>query len=380
MLMSKLGAELNIKGMHLRNRLVLPPITGNYASTDGEVTQDQIGFYRQRARQVGLAIVEAATVRADGRITPRSLGIWHDGQVPGLTELAHAIKAEGAAAMIQIGHAGSGSVPVNGGIKGASPSGVRTKPGIEATALTPDEIGQIAADFIAGAMRAKAAGFDGVEVHGAHLYLLSQFISPLTNLRLDGFGGKLPDRMTLPLQIVRGIRERAGDDFVIGFRLNSVEMIEGGLSVTDAMNAAMLLEGAGVDVIHASLVAQGEWKVDEGGRFLTSSSRLPKERPLGANLATVARITSMVGVPVIAIGKCADSGMIEQALLDGVADMIAIGRQMIADPNTAEKLLSGRDDEIVRCTECMGCFAYVGPGEPVRCSVNKNTTGEPIFA
>ncbi|HEX2986560.1 MAG TPA: NADH:flavin oxidoreductase [Chloroflexota bacterium] len=378
--MSKLGTELTIKGMHLRNRLVLPPITGNYASTDGEVTPELIGFYRQRARQVGLAIVEAAAVRGDGRITPRSLGIWHDGQLPGLRELAGAIKAEGAAAVIQLGHAGAGSVPVDGGIKGASPSGVRTKEGNEATALSTEQIAEIRVDFVAAALRAKAAGFDGVEIHGAHLYLLSQFMSPLTNQRTDGYGGDLRRRMALPLEVVRGIRGQAGDDFVILFRMNTVEMIEGGMTVADAGNVAMLLEDAGVDVIHASLVAQGDWIEDDMGRFLTSSSRLAKERPFGANLANVARVTAMVGVPVIAVGKCADSGVAEQALADGVSDMIAIGRQMIADPKAPEKLIAGRDDEIVRCTECMGCFACIGKGRPVVCSVNKNPTGEPEYA
>jgi len=378
--MARLDTPLTINSMRLRNRLVLPPITSDYATTEGEVTPELIGFYRQRARHVGMVIVEAATVRADGRITVRSLGLWHDGQLPGMAELAKSIKSEGAAAVVQLGHAGAGAVPVNGGIRGASPSGIRCKPGIEASAISEAQIAEITADFVAAAVMAKKAGFDGVEVHGAHLYLLSQFISPLTNLRTDRYGGDMAGRAAFPLEVVRSIREQTGPGFGILFRINSVELIDGGMSVEEGMLLARLLERVGVDAIHASIVAQGGWKEDGAERFLQSSSRLPKERPFGANVAYAARIKSAVTVPVIAVGKLADSGVAEKALANESADLIAVGRQMIADPDTAGKMLSGRDGEIIRCTECSSCFVCIGKGQPVVCSVNSNPTGEPVYA
>ncbi|MHB9092197.1 MAG: oxidoreductase, partial [Chloroflexota bacterium] len=174
--MSKLDDPISITGLRLRNRLALPPITTNYAAADGTATEATVAFHRLRSRHVGLAVVEAAAVRADGRITPYSLGIWSDDHLPGLSRLAEAIKVEGAAAFIQINHAGARGQPVEGGLRGASPSGFAFRPDVEPTALAQAQIDEIVADFVAAAARAARAGFDGVEIHGAHFYLISEFL------------------------------------------------------------------------------------------------------------------------------------------------------------------------------------------------------------
>lgn len=187
---------LTIGSARLRNRLALPPLTTGYADEDGRVTERILGFYRQRSRHVGLAIVEAAAVRPDGRIIPNSLGAWSDEHLPGLGRLAATVKAEGAAAFLQINHAGARSAPVAQGIRGASPSQVALRPDVAPTALSSEQIAAFVADYAAAARRAQSAGFDGVEVHAAHFYLLSQFLSPLVNLRFDDYGGVAAGRAT----------------------------------------------------------------------------------------------------------------------------------------------------------------------------------------
>lgn len=377
--MANLNDPLTINRMHIRNRLVLPPITGCFGTLDAEVTDASLGFYRQRSRDVGLVVVEATTVRPDGRINPRSLGLWSDAQTEGMSRLAAAIKAEGAATVVQLNHAGARSVPIEGGIRGASPSGVAFRPDVEPTVLGLSQIAEITGDFVAAAVRAREAGFDGVEVHGAHFYLLSQFLSPLTNHREDRYGGGAAARATFSVEVVRAIREKLGADFAIFFRLNAVELVEGGQTAEDAAVVAQLLESAGVDAIHSSLAATGVWKEMEGRAYLQSSSALAKDKPKGGALAYAAEVKRAVRVPVIAVGKLG-AAEARAAVQDGIADMAAIGRQMIADPGTAGKILAGRDDEIVQCRECWSCFASIGKGMPIVCSTNRNVTGTPEFA
>lgn len=378
--MARLDEPLTINGMRLRNRLALPPITTCYGTAEGEVTDDVIGFNRQRARHVGLLVVEAAAVRPDGHITPRSIGVWDDSRVPGLRRLARAVKAEGAAAVLQIGHAGASSVLVDEGIRRASPSGVATRPGPEPSVLSGAQIAEIVAAFAGGAARAAEAGFDGIELHGAHLYLISQFLSPLTNRRQDRYGGDAAGRATFALEAVRAIRGRLGRGYPILFRMNGVELIEGGQSVEDSMVVARLLEAAGVDAIHSSLVAQGSWKEADGLRVLQSSSALAKESPYGAAVPYAARIKRAVNIPVMAVGKLGDPAEAARAVEEGLVDLVAIGRQMIADPLAAEKILSGRGAEIVQCRECRSCFASIGKGMPMVCSTNGNPAGTPVYA
>jgi 2,4-dienoyl-CoA reductase-like NADH-dependent reductase (Old Yellow Enzyme family) len=377
--MPRLEDSLTVKSLEIRNRIVLPPLTTSFGTADGEVTESCLGFYRQRARDVGLVIVEAAAARPDGRITPFSLGLWDDAKVAGMRTLARAIKEEGAAAAIQVVHAGARAVPVEGGIRGASPSGVRLRPGVEPTILTESQIAEITEDFAAGAERAAEAGFDAIEVHGAHLYLLSQFLSPLTNRREDRYGGDALGRATFALEVVKAIRGRVGPNYVIIFRLNAVELADGGQAIEDGVAAARALEDAGVDVLHASLVAQATSKEIDGHTYLMSSSALPKDRERGAAVPYAAAVKSAVRVPVIAVGKLGEPSIAAKVLAEGAADMVAIGRQMIADPDSAGKMLQGRGEEIILCGECMACFVSLGKGGPVSCATNRDLAGTPRY-
>ena len=177
----------------------MPAMTTNYGSPDGMVTKEVINHYSERSKDVGLVIVEATAVRADGRILNGSLGLWGDGQVAGMARLADTIKKMGAAAVVQISHAGARCFPAGGELQGASPSGFAFRADVDPITMSPAQIDQMVADFAAAAGRAADAGFDGVEIHGAHFYLISQFISPLTNQRRDRYGGDARARATFAL-------------------------------------------------------------------------------------------------------------------------------------------------------------------------------------
>jgi NADPH2 dehydrogenase len=370
--MAGLGDQLTINNMHLRNRLVLPPITTNYGSPEGMVTKEVLQFYKERSKDVGLVIVEATAVRADGRIVPGSLGLWEDTQITGMAHLAEIIKKQGAAAAIQIGHAGPQCVPGGGEMEGASPSGMAFRPDVESQAMTIEQIEHLIIDFGEAVRRATEAGFDSVEIHGAHFYLISQFLSPLTNQREDRYGGDAKARAGIAVEIVKAARERVEHDYPLIFRLNAVEKVDGGQTLDDAITVSRLLADAGIDILDVSLIAQSSWKEHEGRQFLTSSSALPKDEATGANVYLAKKIKEASGLPVIAVGKLGDVKVASEAVNESNIDMIAIGRQMICDPDTAGKILSERGDQIIPCQECLKCFATIGRGVPMACKVNKN--------
>jgi len=370
--MSSLNDEVRINGMRLRNRIALPPLTTNYGSPEGCVTDAIIEFYRKRSRDVGLVIVEATAVRADGRLVPGSLGLWEDGQVAAMARLSGLIKQQGAAAVVQLNHAGARCVPLGGDMQGASPSGVAFKPDVPAFAMSPPQIERMAADFADAAGRAVEAGFDGVEIHGAHFYLISQFLSPVTNRREDRYGGDTKARAAFALDVVKAVRDRVGREYPVLFRLNALEKVDGGQTLADALVVGRLLAEAGVDALDVSLIAQSSWKELDGRRFLAGSSALPKTQPAGSNVAFTVQIREASGLPVIAVGKLAEGSVAEESVRNTPIDIVAIGRKMIVDPDAAAKILSGKTDDIVPCEECMNCFATIGRGERMSCKVNRN--------
>jgi len=373
--MATLRDEVMISGMRLRNRVALPPLTTNYGSPQGLVTDGIIQFYTERSKDVGLVIVEATTVRSDGRIVPGSLGLWEDGQVAGMAHLADSIKKSGAAAVVQISHAGARCFPGGGEMEGASPSGFAFRPDVAPLTMSLTQIDSMVSDFADAAGRAAAAGFDGVEIHGAHFYLISQFLSPLTNQRNDRYGGDAGGRATFAIEVIRAARERLGRDYPILFRLNAVEKVEDGQTLEDALAVSRILADEGIDALDVSLISQGSWREVDGQRFLVPASAFPKDEPAGANVPLVAKIKEATGLPVIAVGKLGDGAVAAESVHDSLVDVVAIGRQMIADPDSAGKILAEKANEIIPCDECMTCFASIRQGKPMTCKVNRNLPG-----
>lgn len=370
--MVTLRDDMTINGMRLKNRLALAPLTTNYAGPEGLVTEGILQFYRERSRDVGLAVVEAAAVRRDGRIVPGGLGLWEDGHVAGMAGLADIIKKSGAAAVVQINHAGARCIPDGGEMNGASPSGFAFRPDVAPFAMTPEQIESMVSDFADAAGRAADAGFDGVEIHGAHLYLISQFLSPLTNKRNDRYGGDARARATFALEVVKAARERLGSGYPILFRLNAVEKMDGGQTNKDAVLIGRILAEAGVDALDVSLISQGAWLEADGRQFLVPASAFPKQVPAGANAPLVASIREATGLPVIGVGKLGEGAAAAESVRNSQMDVAAIGRQMIADPNAAGKILAGKDSDILTCEECMTCFGSLRKGVPLACKVNRN--------
>jgi 2,4-dienoyl-CoA reductase-like NADH-dependent reductase (Old Yellow Enzyme family) len=204
------------------------------------------------------------------------------------------------------------------------------------------------------------------------LYLISQFLSPLTNQRSDRYGGDARGRATFALEVVRATREKLGENYPIFFRFNAVEKVEGGQTLEDAVAVSRLLADAGVDALHVSLVASSSWNEVDGQRFLVASSALPKDHPAGANVSLAAAVKEATGLPVIAVGKLGEGDVAAETVRDIPIDIVAIGRQMIVDPDAAGKILSGRSIDIVPCEECMTCFATIGRGKPMACKVNRS--------
>jgi 2,4-dienoyl-CoA reductase-like NADH-dependent reductase (Old Yellow Enzyme family) len=370
--MTMLNRELKIKKMRLRNRLVLPPITTNYGSSEGFVTKDILNFYTERSKDIGLTIVEATSVHAGGCIVPNSLGLWEDSQIPGMKKLVKAIHEKGSKAVVQLNHAGPRCSPKKNERQGLSPSGVTFRPDIEPIIMNIKDIKQLTDDFSKAAVRASKAGFDGIEIHGAHLYLLSQFLSPLTNKREDRYGGDAKGRATLALEIVKNVRKNLGPEYPVFFRINVEEKIDGGQTLEDAVIIGKLLAAEGVDVFDVSLIAHGGWKKIKDKNCLVGSSALAKDKPSGANIALTAIFKKEVGRPVIVVGKFGKSNAANHAVEEKQIEMVAIGRQMICDPQSAKKILNGNENEVIPCDECLKCFATIGKGSPMGCKVNKN--------
>jgi NADPH2 dehydrogenase len=368
--MPSIHDSITVRGMQCRNRLVMAPMVTGFAE-DGVVTNRMVEWYARQARAgLGLIVVESAAIVADGALVPRQLGVWTESHVAGLSRLVAAIHASGVPAILQVVHGGARAFRTDPAEERLGPSAVRLLPGPAPRSLTVSEIRALTASFAAAARRAVAAGFDGVEIHAAHYYLLSEFLSPYANRRDDVYGGDLERRARFALDVVEATRRELGDNRVLAVRMHCVERVEGGLSTADAIATAGLLERAGVDLLDASAIGQSVIQHDSDGEYLSTGSVLPKDAEPGANLPFAAKLKRALGIPLIAVGKIGDGALAQKALDDGSTDLVAIGRQLIADPDAGRKILAGRDDEIIRCKQCLVCFASIRKG-PINCSVNR---------
>ena len=324
--MSGLLDELTVRDFVMRNRIVLPPMATELASGKGEVTEGMIQHYDRRSRGPALTIVEHSYVSAGGRLSRNQLGVYDDHLMPGLSSLAEAIKKQGSVAALQINHAGAKSSLDVIGTQPVAPSPIPLPRGGEVPReLSVSEIEEVAEQFVAAASRVVRAGFDAVEVHGAHGFLLNQFTSPLTNRRTDRYGGSLEKRARFPLDIVRRIRDELGEKVLLLFRLGADDKIEGGLNLKEGAKIAEMLESVGVDIIDISgghCGSRPDW-INGPGFFLHMSEA----------------VKSVVGVPVIGVGGVTTPEFADLAIIQGKADLVAVGRAFLRDPDWALKAI-----------------------------------------
>lgn len=341
------------KKFKLKNRMVMPPMVTNLANSLGEVTRRMVDYYARRAQGgVGTIVVEAMDI-AERVIFPR-LGIFHDRFVHELDNLAAGIKENGAAAVGQIYHPG---------LRGRHPG---------PDDLSPEEIRNIIEAFGLAADRVKRAGFDGVMIHGAHGYLISSFLSPLNNQRKDQYGGDGQRRAHFAADVIRAVRKAVGEDFPIFFRMNALDYLPGGCTIEDAQVTAPLAEAAGADVI---AIGGGVGPMPHNPSLGNVKSYgqivMPMYMPRGYRVDLGAKVKGKISIPLSIAGRINDPDLVREIIVSGKADLVDLGRQLIADPDFPQKIAEGRIEEIRRCIACNFCLGKrMSLGKQIQCAIN----------
>ncbi|MFH1651616.1 MAG: FAD-dependent oxidoreductase [Chloroflexota bacterium] len=364
----RLFARGRIRDLEISNRIVKAPTFSSLGARDGSVTDRLLRFYQEASRGgAGLVIVEYVWPDIKARSRGSQIGGADDSFIPGLSALAQVIQDNGAKAVLQIGHPGllkgSRTPPIQCASRDFPPE-YRTffPPGVVPEELTPAEIRELVAAFGDAASRARKAGFDMVEVHGAHGYLITQFLSPRTNRRTDAYGGSFEKRLRLVTEIITDIREKVGADFPVGIRLNGTEYEPDGIMIEDAVKIAAALEKRGVDAVHISAASRMR------GIHLTC----PMSIPVGHNVWLAEAVKKAVGIPVIASGSITTPEYAEEILETGKADFIALARPLFADPHWPRKAQEGRTGDIMPCIRCNdGCQERTNSRDKaLMCTVN----------
>jgi 2,4-dienoyl-CoA reductase-like NADH-dependent reductase (Old Yellow Enzyme family)/thioredoxin reductase len=359
-----------IGNMEARNRIVMLPMSTNFPNENGGVTTELIDYYAERAKGgAGVIIVEGAAVDFPvGRNGATKLRCDQVNFIPGLSRLVDAIHLYGAKTLIQVQHAGSSTIREKTfGQQPVAPSAIKNSAGqITAKELSVDEIEMIISEFVKTARFAQEAGFDGVEVHAAHSYLIAQFLTPIFNKRTDKYGGTFKKRARFLLEIVKGIQQEVGSKFIISVRMNGDEFTEGGLNVEDAKKIAVLLEDASADVLNIST------------GLTQHAENLSTCYPQGWRVHLAREIKRAVKIPVIASGNIRDPQFAEQVLAKGEADFIGLARALLADPYWPSKAAKGDTGKIRKCISCnIGCTGRRIFGDrSIKCTVNPDVGQE----
>ena len=350
--MDALFSHVIVGGVEVRNRFVMPPMTTRLADPEGYVTDALIAYYEARALGgVGLITVEMGSPEKVGRHRFCELGVYDDRFLAGLKRLVSVLHETGARASVQLGHGGSRARKAVSGETPIAPSSVPTPVyEVEPETVIPLEmtrarIEQTTQAFVEAARRVQRAGFDFVELHGAHGYLISQFLAPLENRRTDEYGGSLENRARFGLDVLRHIK-REVPDLPVVFRLGVEDFFPGGLTSTEGLRVAQWAARAGADALS---ITAGHY------RSLPAAERMipPMAYPEGTILDFAARVKEEVEVPVVGVGRLGNPAVAGAAVEEGKTDMVALGRTLIADPDWPNKVRSGAAAR--RCLSCNHC-------------------------
>lgn len=351
-----------VGNLKLKNRMIMAPMATGFASSSGEVTTKLIEYHRERAKGgVALNIVEFAAVSQNGRMFRNILGIFNNSFTDGLKRLASTIHEMKGKAAIQIGHGGRRVSLSLWGVRPIAPSALPAIGGEIPRELLEEDIKVLQNDFLEAALRAKSAGFDAIELNMCHGYLVHQFLSPLSNTREDSYGGGLKGRAKFAIEMLTLVKNALGKEFPIFCRISAEERVARGITVNESIEVAKLLEANGADAIHVS-----------AGMLETAELVVP---PMAFGRGCYSHYAKLikdnVKVPVITVGRINTPEVAEEILGTGKADLIALGRALIADPEFPKKVEEKRIEEIRPCIGCnQGCVKRLYQNLDITCTVN----------
>lgn len=369
----ELLSPFSVRGMTLRNRVVMPPMGTNFALPDGTVSDTQIAYYAQRARGgVGLIIVENICVSYPaGSNGTTQLRIDHDRYVPRLWELTEQLHRHGAKVAIQLNHAGASANPARTGVPAQSSGERPSKPGgTSPVPMDVEQIAQVVADFAAAARRAQRAGFDAVEIHAGHSYLLCQFLSPYYNTRTDSYGGSPQNRARIVREVLAAVRAQVGPRYPVLVRISADDLVAGGNTLEESVELMRhMVDEVDVIDVSAALAFNLQYQIDS------------MDLPDGWRADMARRFREEFGRPTIISGNIRDPKVAERIVADGQSDLVAIGRGLIADPWWVRKVADGAADTILACISCnIGCADHrIRLDRPIRCTVNPDIIGHEAY-
>ncbi|MFC1822982.1 FAD-dependent oxidoreductase [Thermodesulfobacteriota bacterium] len=359
----------------IKNRIVMPPMRTGLGNADGSVTEKIIDYYEARAKGgVGLVIVEVATIHALRKYTPNSLGLFDDAFIPGWRELAERVHAHGAKIVTLLMDPGPVCSSASSGVPHIGPSPIAARNTRELPKeLTLEEIDAVINDFTEAARRAKEAGLDGIEIHAAHRFaLVGSFISSFYNKRTDAYGGSLEGRMKFLLDIIERTRNLVGSDFIIIVRISGDDRTSHGMSLQETQFISPMIVKAGADALEISggAVPESFWAVVA-----------PAGTPLAINADYAEAIKAVVSVPVISVGRINDPQVAAFVIASGKADMVSMGRALIADPELPNKAQSGDFEDIAPCVaDNQGCLGIPTVERTMSCIMNPTVGREKEMA
>ena len=360
--MKHLFTPYQIKNLTLKNRIVLPPLASFLIEKGGAITDQAVEHYRRRAAGgPAMVIMEACAVSPEGVVSENQARIDSDRLIEGLARIAVAIRSEGAVPAIQIHHAGrqTSAKVINRLPLAPSPLPCPAIRG-DVAPLTLEQIQDLVNKFAAAAVRSREAGFELLEIHGAHGYLINQFLSRYSNIREDGYGGDIAGRTRFACDIIAEIRNRLGSSFPISFKISAQEFVPDGLTVEESIDILKLLVTAGIDAVQ---VSAGN---DSTPEWICQPMFMQK-----ACLAeSAAVIKKALKIPVMAVGRINDPWTADNIIAKGMADLVCIGRGLMADPEMPIKAQEGRFDEIRTCIACNTCMQSIYRKGRLECLVN----------
>lgn len=365
-MLNHLFSPIAINGKQLKNRCVVSAMVMNLCEADGTCTERFAAYHEAKAAG-GFAMIiteDFAITNVAGKGHMYIGGLWKDEHIPGFKEYTDRLHKHGALSIVQLHHPGRQAPSAISGFTPWAPSAIPCpySPDDMPHEMTIQEINEVVREFGQAARRAKEAGFDGCELHGAHGYLINEFMSLYSNKRTDEYGGDMLNRLRFPIEIIHEVRRQAGDDFIVGFKISAEEYVSGGLTIEDTKAMVPFLEKAGIDYINVSV-----------GVYRTGDVIIPSMYTKHAWIADkAAEIKSVVDhIPVITVGRINDTRIADAVIASGKADLVAFGRQSIADPETPNKAQAGRFAEIRTCVGCLhGCDDNVNNERPGTCELN----------